>query len=286
MHRWGYAPRIDALARQLIGGPTSVEALETAMLASDLFCVEHGFVALAGSKALLGHSRTRSDRNRLLNGEARALAREFAEELTRLCPFVESVALSGSVASGGYVDGDDIDFDIFVKDGTKYTVYLIANLLGLRYSLRYRKRHVDPQHRVLFLPKVICINVVWQSRETTPFIRQDAGLAFELLRCEPLLGTRRFAEVLFDNPWIDGYLPQARTRAWDPKGLPAPSRMARLLARVCDRPGIRRLVERLSREVSHAMYRAVQGIRKPDPEARERMEFLREAKYPYEVFQD
>ncbi len=286
MHRWGYAPRIEALARQLIGGPASVEDVENATRASVLFRVENGFVALAGSEALLCLSRTRSDRNQLLNGEARSVAREFAQELTRLCPLVECVALSGSVASGGYVDGDDIDFDLFVKDETKYTVYLLANLLGLRYSLRYRKRHVDPQHRVFFLPKVICINVVWQSRETAPFRRQDAGLAFELLRCDPLLGQHRFDEVLADNPWIDGYLPQARTRRWSSVTPPQPNRVARLLSRVYARPRSRRLLERVCRGTSYAMYRLIRELRKPDAQARERMEFLSRAKYPYEVFQD
>lgn len=286
MHRWGYAPRVEVLSQQLIGGPASVDDVLAALRASDLFRLEEGHVALAASEALLERSRTRSSRNQVLNGGARSLARGFAQELARICPFVECVALSGSVASGGYVDGDDVDFDLFVEDGTKYTVYLIANLIGLRYSLRYRKRQADPDHRVLFLPKIICINVVWQHQETNPFRRQDAGLAFELLRCEPLLGARRFADVLSDNSWIDEFLPQARTRRWAPDLFPESGRTARLLSRVYAHPWARRLLERLSRAASYAMYRAVQQVRRPDARARERMEFLRRMKYPYEVFQD
>ncbi len=286
VHRWGYAPRVEDLARQLIGGPAPVELVAAAVRASNLVRVDDGFVVLAGHETLLDESRFRTSRNETANGEARRLAQEFAEALARVCPFVESVGLSGSVASGGYTEGDDIDFDLFVKDGTKYTVYLIANVLGLRYSLRHRRRSVDPQQKIVFLPKVVCINVVWPAAETKPFSRQDPGLAFELLRCEPLVGTERFAEVLSGNPWIDRYLPQARTRRWV-TDLPAmPNRTSRLLARLYARPWSRWLLERLSRGISYAMYRVAQELRHPDARARERMEFLRRAKYPYEVFQD
>jgi hypothetical protein len=286
VHRWGYAPRVEDLAQQLLGGPASVDQVLSATGGSNVFRVSQGFIALARSADLLDRSRIRSNRNRIVNGEARGLAQEFASELSRVCPFVESVALSGSVASGGYVDGDDIDFDLFVRNGTKYTVYLIANLLGLRYSLRYLKRSVDPQHRLVILPKVICVNVVWQTSETKPFLRHDAGLAFELLRCEPIVGTERFTEALSDNPWIDRFLPQARTRRWVWDIPVVPSRASRLLSRIFAHPWAMRFLERLSRAVGHAMYRMVQELRRPDPATRERMEFLRRAKYPYEVFQD
>ncbi len=286
LHRWGYAPRVEDLAEQLVGGPVPVEQVLAATCYSDLFRMDHGFIALARSERLLGESRIRSNRNRLVNGAARCVAQEFASELSRLCPFVEAVALSGSVASGGYIDGDDIDFDLFVKDGTKYTVYLIANLLGLRYSLRYRKGPADAQHRIVFLPKVICINVVWPAAETRPFSRQDTGLAFELLRCEPIVGTQRFAQVLSDNPWIDRFLPQARTRRWTADAPRTGGRPARVLSRIYAHPWTRRALERFCRGVAYAMYRVVQELRRTDPQARERMEFLRRAKYPYEVFQD
>lgn len=286
MHRWGYAPRLEDLAQRLIGGPVSAEQVVATTRATSRFRIDNGFVVLAGHEALLDESRVRSDRDRTVNGDARRLAREFASELARHCPFVESVALAGSVASGGYTDGDDIDFDLFVEDGTKYTVYLIANLLGLRYSLRYRRAPADSQHQIVFLPKVICINVVWPTRQTKPFRRQDSGLAFELLRCEPLVGTDRFLEMLSDNPWIDHFLPQARRRQWASDEPRTPSRGSELLSRIYSRPWTKRLLERLSRSAAFAMYRLVQALREPDAQARERMEFLRRAKYPYEVFQD
>lgn len=263
-----------------------MQQIVLAAQSADHVRIVDGFVSLEGHEDLVDESRMRTSQNRTLNGGARCLALEFARELSRLCPSVESVALSGSVASGGYIDGDDVDFDLFVRDGTKYTVYLFANLLGLRYSLRYLKRSIHPEHRIGFLPKVICINVVWPSSETKPFLRQDAGMAFELLRCEPLVGTGRFAEMLSDNPWIDSYLPQARARRWDLDDPTRGSGTPALLSRLFARPWTRRLLERTCRIVSYAMYRTVQEFRKRDPGARERMEFLRRTKYPYEVFQD
>ncbi len=286
LHRWGYAPRLEDLAQQLIGGPAPVDEVSAAARSSTAVRVQGEFVALADHEAMLGASEVRSRRNSVLNGGARSVARAYAHELARLCPFVQAVALSGSVASGGYTDGDDVDFDLFVEDGTKYTVYLIANLLGLRYNLRYHGRPDSPQHRVLFLRKVICINVVWPDAETRPFRRQDAALALELLRCEPLIGTERFARALADNEWIDAFLPQARVRRWVTDPAPLPSRGSKLLTRLYAKPRAKRVLERLSRFVSYLMYRAIQGFRNRDEAARKRMEFLRRAKYPYEVFQD
>ena len=121
---------------------------------------------------------------------------------------MEAIALTGSVASGGYRPGDDVDFDLFVRTGTKYICYLAATLVGLKYSWRYRSTDLDSLHRTPVLPKITCINVVWPTDQTRPFVRQDAALAFELRRCEPLIGWARFRKVLDDNPWIRGYFPQ------------------------------------------------------------------------------
>ncbi len=92
--------------------------------------------------------------------------------------------------------------------------------------------------------------------------------------------------MLSDNPWIDGYLPQARTRKWTSEGISLPSRVSRVLSWIYAGPRTRSFLERMSRGVSYALYRVVRELRKPDAQARERMEFLSRAKYPYEVFQD
>lgn len=286
IHRWGYAPTVPSLARQLVGGPTSAEMLESAVRSSDHLRIVDGFVCLKGREDTIVNSKSRVAEHGRMSHEALSIASAFTRDLMRLCPFVEAVCLSGSVASGGYSRGDDIDFDLFVDSGTKYSSYLIATLIGMKYSWRYRNREVRAEHRTPFLPKITCINVVWPSDQTRPFVRQDLGLAFELLRCQPLAGSTRFEAVLADNPWLVSYFPQLYgTRPADSIHAD-PGPIAVLLGRLQAHPRFFHLAEAWSRRVSWIMYRLVQLSRERDPGVRERMAFLKRVKYPYEVFQD
>jgi hypothetical protein len=287
MHDWGYAPTLEALAANLLGGDVRLADLARAFGLSPVARTADGVAWLRGAEGLVPSSVHRTSRNGSLNGAARTVAEAYARELVRHCPFVECAALSGSAASGGYADGDDIDFDLFVARGTKYTTYLVANLIGLRVAWRHRRRAVRREHRMPLLPKVVCINVVWPADATRPFLRQDAGLAFELARCIPLVGAKRFRQAIEDNPWIADHFPQLLDRRWtDAVPRDSPSPVGALLQAVVTRPRVIRLVERVSRAVSCALYRFVQSSRRADPIARERMEFLRRVKFPYEVFQD
>ncbi len=286
MHRWGYAPTVDVLASCLLGGSVSGEALASALASSDGAHVKEGFVFLPGNERLVRKSRERAESHRTLNGGGQRIAAEFTRDLVRACPFVECVALTGSLASGGYRTGDDIDFDLFVRPGTKYTSYLVANLIGLRYAWRYRHRAPEAVLRTPFLPKITCINVVWPGDATAPFARRDEGLAFELFRCQPLHGSRRFRAVLEDNPWLREYFPQLYERAWPEDAGPQPHPVGRFLEAFARSPRAVRALELLSKAFSWILYRVVQESRRGDPQARARMDFLRRVKYPYEVFQE
>lgn len=286
MHRWGYAPTISALAHELLGGPVDGRRLADAIASSESMRRVGDFVCLRAWEHLVDPSRRRIVMNGLRNGEARAVAIEFARDLASVCPFVDAIALTGSVASGGYQPGDDIDFDLFVRDGTKYLCYLAATLVGLKYSWRYRRREQDPLHRTPVLPKVTCINVVWPADQTRPFVRRDTAMAFELFRAEPLLGSARFREVLADNPWIRRYFPQAYGRIVVDRVERPSGAMARLLSGIGRRPRLLRALEGASRRVAWVLYHFTQASRARDPRARERMAFLRRVKYPYEMFQD
>lgn len=286
MERWGYAPQLECLAEQLLGGRVSVENLRASIHSSPRIGTDRTFVYHRGREDLVRKSMERAASDQILNGKIRTIAKEFAKDLSRHCPFVECVALSGSAASGGFGPGDDIDFDLFVLPGTKYASYLLAILVGLKYSWRERRRELDEFYRTPLLPKVICINVVWPRDETQPFVRQDEGLAFELLRCVPLVGTGRYRDVLYDNPWLVGYLPQLFERDWSESFETPLSPIGRFLCSVGRRPRALRWFERLSRRIDWVLYHLVQASRAKNPAARERMDFLRRVKYPYEIFQD
>lgn len=286
MHRWGYAPSIARLADQLLEGPADPRRVREVVLHRDDVTVRDDFVCLRGREHLLERSRSRVSMNAALAAEAGGIARSYARDLIRACPLVESVALSGSLASGGFGPHDDIDFDLIVQSGTKYTSYLLAHLVGLRYAWRYRDRRLDELHHTPVLPKIACINVVWTEDQTKPFTRRDENMAFELLRCVPLFGIRTFLEAIQGNAWIGDYFPQTFERVWPEDAPQSPSLLGRVLAGVQRNPRMLRFVERMSRRIAWRMYRGVQASRRRNPAAVARMDFLRRAKYPYEVFQD
>src|SRR2546422_228731 len=102
----------------------------------------------------------------------------------------------GLRASGGLEAGDDLDFNRFVDDGTKYIVYLTALLIGVKYSLLHGRTFTKGSSFLGLFPKVTCVNVVWTETDCRPFIRQDEFLAFELLRSVPIAGTAHYARTL------------------------------------------------------------------------------------------
>src|SRR6266540_2791802 len=133
MHDWGYAPTLPMLAADLLGGSVNVPTLDQSLRFAAEIRLKDGFVCLSGCEHLLDKSMQRVRSHRVLNGHARILAEEFARDVTTLCPYVECIALSGSMASGGYDSQDDIDFDLVVRPGTKYLCYLLAILVSLKY---------------------------------------------------------------------------------------------------------------------------------------------------------
>lgn len=278
MHRWGYAPTLETLANELVGGPSPVEQLRETINGSSAITFADDFVCLRGQEHLLTKSRDRERTNRVSNGHAKALAEEFARNLVRTCPFVDCVALSGSVASGGYIPTDDIDFDIFVQDGAKYLTYAVSLALGLRFSLRHAGD--DP------FRKIICINVVWTRNQTSPFERKDADLAFELLHCRPLIGAKHFYEVIRRNTWVETYFPQLAEEQITDLPRPKTSFLGKVLGRIASDPRLLELAERVGRAASLVAYSTTHWLRRNDREAMQRLAFLQRVKYPYEVFQD
>ncbi len=277
-HKWGYAPTADALAKGLLGGGVTGDALLASISGRDEFQVRDGHVYLKGKDELVEKSKVRVASNRHLNGEAMSIAEEFSLELLRFCPLVDCVAVSGSVASGGYSSGDDIDFDLVVRDGAKYLVYAMGLAVGARVAVRHRARYG--------FRKLICLNAIWTRSQTAPFVRRDEGLAFELLHCRPLFGSMRFMEMIERNEWVLSFFPQVAKASTDIGSIPEPNRLGRLILWIHRHPRLLRLAETAARLSSQVIYSLYHLVKRSDSEAAARFEFLRQAKYPYEFFQD
>ena len=278
MHRWGYAPSVERLAEDLLGGPLSAEDLWPALARMRDITTQEGFVCLRSHEPLLEKSKRRVESNKVLNGAANAIAEEFASGLLRICPLVDCIALSGSAASGGFEATDDVDFNLFVQDGAKYFTYSLALLLGLKASLRHS--HTGG------LRKITCINVLWTRRETSPFSRRDEDLAFELLRSRPIYGSSHFREVITSNPWTLRFFPQLEWTEFANRAPPSLGGVGRIVGWIGRHPTLLAIVDRLGRGFSHAAYSFAHWMKRNDPQAMERLAFLRRVKFPYEVFQD
>lgn len=277
-HRWGYAPTIEALGENLLGGLESQEKLLAAARTAGDVVVQDGFAHIAGYAHLLEKSKRRVGAHARHNGWATAIARDYARTLVRSCPLVECICLSGSTASGGYDATDDIDFDLFVMNDAKYLVYLVALVLGLNVSLRNRG-HAR-------LRKITCVNVLWTESEWRPFARQDEDLAYELLRCRPLVGARKFAEVIAANDWARTYFPQLGDNPVSSEAFSRPNVFGRFLRSIARRPRLLRAFNELSRVATHAIYSFAHWLDRKDSDKVNRLRFLQRAKFPYEVFQD
>lgn len=278
MHRWGYAPTVEALATELMGGAVQPSQVLASIQISSTIGMRDGFVYLDGNQWLVSKSRARVASHNVLNGEALSIAVDFARELVSSCPVIDCVALSGSAASGGYARGDDIDFDLITRDGTKYIVYGVALCLGLKFVLRRWRAHG--------LRKLMCINVIWSRSETRPFKRQDEGLAFELLRCQPLFGSERYRDLIAANEWSFGYFPQLRLKRFVDSQPCEPNRIGRSILSATRFPRGLAIVNWISRIATRAVYEVSHLLRGRDPNAVARIKFLQSVKYPYEVFQD
>lgn len=262
----------------VVGGPENPRDLAALLESHPRITKRDGFVCFRGQEELIERSRPRVIVNGSTNGNAAAIALQFTNQLLKACPLVDCVALSGSAASGGYIPSDDVDLDIFVRDGAKYLTYAIALALGFLVSIRFRRGGR--------LRKIICINVIWTRGQTKPFVRRDEALAFELLHCRPIFGAFYFRQVISSNPWILGLFPQLEGRLNTDQASPEISFVGRIVGWIGRHPHLLELSDRLGRSLSRVVYDLAHWRRRKDVGAMERLAFLRQVKFPYEFFQD
>ena len=286
-NRWGYGLAEREISGLLYGGPEDDAAVVNALASSSAVTFRDGFATMKGRDELIDKCVARRSSNGKLATTYFEIAEEFAKDLLRLSPFVRSVAVCGSAASGGLEEGDDIDFNLFAEDGAKYIVYVTALLLGVKYSLRHGRRFSGGASFLGILRKVTCVNVVWRESDCRPFARQDPFLAFELLRSVPIAGTEHFAAIVRANPWLRLHFPQIFGRVHADRVPPQPlSLLARAQRNLVRSPRVRRALEAGARAIASAFHAIIRLSRGRNPEALARQAFLRRVKFPYDVFQD
>ncbi len=276
----GYGLPADRLAALLLGGSIGPRDLGRAIAGMPDVVRSDGVVLLRGSQSVLGSTSRRLRAHDADSPAFLAIAREYAAALVRVCPSVRAIGLAGSLSTGGFATGDDIDLDLVVADGTKFRSYLAAQALGAVFDLRYRRRVNGSTERLLSIPKILCINVVWEEHQTLPFVRRDEQMALELLLTRPLVNPRLFGRILAANSWLEDYFPQAAGRE---------ELAARSTPIDTGAPDVVGGGGRFPEEAARAGVRALHAVgrwsRRGNPAARRHAQRMESVKHPYGILE-
>jgi hypothetical protein len=120
-------------------------------------------------------------------------------------------------------------------------------------------------------------NLILERSQLKPLVRQDEGMAFELMVSEPVYGHDVFVEIIRDNPGLLEHFPQLADKASPYLIEPLPH--ARMPA--CLYPAA---LDGAARAVGQAAWRYMQWTRRARPDALARVAFVRETMRPYTLF--
>src|SRR5207248_10249413 len=164
----------------------------------------------------VSYARAISSRAQGHDAESRAyvaMTRDFVRTLVAVAPFIRSVSIAGSLASGGFRPSDDVDLNLIVDDGHRHLAYVVVNVLGLAHAMRHRAKPVDDLTRRPLAPRLMTANLILERSQYLPLQRQDEDMAFELFISEPVFGLESMREVIDENPGLVEHFPQLADRA-------------------------------------------------------------------------
>jgi hypothetical protein len=277
LERRGYALSPSRLAALCLGGPVAEQEVLAAVATSPTLAIADGLVVseLLGPRARELRARQRA--HIFAAPSYRMTAARFAVRLAALLPFVVAVSIAGSLASGGFVETDDVDLNLVVEDGHRHLAYVGVNLLGLVHALRYRGKPVDDLSARPVAPRVMTVNLVLERSDCFPLARTDADMAYELLSAEPVVGASFLDEVVLRNPDLLNHFPQLAGRPAPLAREPGWRAPASLFPAALDRP---------ARALGRAAWRYMQWTRRGSPEALARVAYVRSTMAPYALFAD
>lgn len=265
----GYNLSLPKLSEQLVGGLEDPKKIEKAILRSERLSIRDGYVGLNGG--IKDECIARFGQDSELGKIYRKIAKSFCEDLARRNDDIRTIAIGGSLASNGLCKGEDIDLNIVVKDGRKYSIYLLTLYLGTRYAFRHRDLSGD---RYLWtIPKLFCVNVIWEESQVTPFERKDEQMAYELINTEVMVGREYYDRMISSNPWLNEIYPQVRKDEVPP--LDRPERISSIEVR-----------EHISRFIVFFLFGLVRLSRIGNRKKIMRMDRTEKVKHPYGIFDD
>jgi hypothetical protein len=278
VERRGYALPASRVGEVCLGGPTAEAEVLAAVASSPSLRLMHGLVVgprlVPAAPAIAFRARTHEEQA----GAYMADTLRFVRSLLRASPYVLGVAIAGSLASGGFVESDDVDLNLLVEDGHRHLAYVALNVLGALHALHHRGKPTDAHTRRPLVPRLMTANLILERSQWLPLVRQDAAMAYELLCSRPVAGRRHWRELVAVNPKLVEHLPQLRDWAADVGGTEPRSRLPGwLFPRGADGP---------ARALGSAAWHWMQWTRRRDPEALARVAFVRDTMRPYALFED
>lgn len=274
--RRGYAVTTSRLAELCLEGPVSEPEIRWAVAANPGLAIAEELVVERGAVSRAPAIRRRSLAHVEESGAYIELTLAFVHSLIAVAPFIRSVSIAGSLASGGFRASDDVDLNLIVDDGHRHLAYVVVNMLGLLHALRYRAKPVDDLTRRPIAPRLMTANLILERSQCRPLQRQDEDMAFELLVAEPVFGVDAIKEVVDENPRLLEHFPQLEDRP-APLLLEAPRRRLpkALFPALLDRP---------ARYLGRSAWRYMQWTRRNHPDALARVAFVRATMRPYTLF--
>jgi hypothetical protein len=204
------------------------------------------------------------------------MTRRFVRALVACAPFIRSVSIAGSLASGGFRASDDVDLNLIVDDGHRHLAYVAVNAIGLAHAFAHRTKPVDDLTRRPLAPRLMTANLILERSQCLRLQRVDADMAFELLISECVFGLDAVHELIEANPALVEHFPQlAQKQA--PLLIDAPTR--RLPVAVFPR-----LLDGAARVVGEGAWRYMQWTRRRHPAALARVAYVRSTMRPYTLF--
>src|SRR6266513_2366746 len=212
LRRRGYALNPSRLGDICLGGHVSELEVRWAAAAAPDLAIAEDLVVERNAVAHAGAIRARAASHPTESVPYLALTRGFVRTLVAAAPFVRSVSIAGSLASGGFRSSDDVDLNLIVDDGHRHLAYVVVNLLGLVHAMRHRGKPVDDLTRRPIAPRLMTANLILERSQCLPLERQDEDMAFEFLMGEPVFGLEAINEVVHANPALLDHFPQLAAR--------------------------------------------------------------------------
>ena len=274
--RRGYALSAERVAALCIGGAISPGEVRWTVASSPDLVIADDLVLDRSELGRADQIRSRALGHGADAGAYVEMTARFVRALVTLAPFIRSVSIAGSLASGGFRESDDVDLNLIVDDGHRHLAYVAVNVLGLVHALAHRAKPVDDLTRRPLAPRLMTANLILERSQCLPLQRQDEDMAFELLMAEPLFGIDQIDELIAANPALVEHFPQLADKPANLLIEPPARRLPGAL--------FPRILDGAARSLGETAWRYMQWTRRHHPEALARVDYVRSTMRPYTLF--